>query len=51
MSPTCAAPARFIGLDIHQHYLVAVGVDVQQQVVFGPQRVAYAQLTPGLRSI
>lgn len=39
-------PARFIGLDIHKHYLVAVGVDAHQQPVFGPRRVAYTQLTP-----
>jgi transposase len=46
MSPSRAAPTRFIGLDIHKHYLVAVGVDAQQQTVFGPQRVAYTHLTP-----
>jgi hypothetical protein len=46
MSPVDALPTRFIGLDIHKHYLVAVGVDAQQQVVFGPQRVAYTHLTP-----
>lgn len=45
MSLSRAAPTRFIGLDIHKHYLVAVGVDAQQQVVFGFQRVAYPQLT------
>jgi transposase len=45
MSPVHTAPTRFIGLDIHKHYLVAVGVDVKQQTVFGPQRVAYTQLT------
>lgn len=39
------SPTRFIGLDIHKHYLVAVGVDAQQQPVFGPRRVAYPQLT------
>ncbi len=46
MSPVPAAPTRCIGLDIHKHYLVAIGVDTQQQAVFGPQRVAYTQLTP-----
>ncbi len=45
MSPAHAAPTRFIGLDIHKQYLVAVGVDVQQHVVFGPHRVAYSHLT------
>ncbi len=45
MTVSCTGPTRFIGLDIHKHYLVAVGVDAQQHVVFGPQRVAYTQLT------
>ncbi len=45
MSPMCTTPMRFIGLDIHKHYLVAVGVDSAQQPVFGPQRVAYTHLT------
>ncbi len=45
MSPVCATPTRFIGLDIHKHYLVAVGVDGAQQMVFGPQRIAYTHLT------
>jgi transposase len=32
-------PARFIGLDIHKAYFVAIGVNAQQEQVFGPQRV------------
>ncbi len=48
--PTPApSPSRFIGLDIHKHYLVAVGVDASQQQVFGPQRVAYAQLAAWMK--
>lgn len=35
---------RFVGLDVHKRYFVAVGVDAQRQVVFGPQRVANEQL-------
>jgi hypothetical protein len=31
-------PARFIGLDIHKEYFVAVGVNAEREVVFGPQR-------------
>ena len=38
-------PTRFVGLDIHKHYLVAVGVDATRTVVLGPQRVAYPHLT------
>ena len=37
-------PRRFVGLDIHKHYLVAVGVDQEQQQVYGPRRVSLAQL-------
>lgn len=37
-------PNRFIGLDIHKAYFVAVGVDAQKQVVFGPQTVPNHQL-------
>lgn len=38
------SPTRFIGLDIHKAYFVAVGVDAQKQVVFGPQTVPNHQL-------
>ncbi|MBA3946076.1 MAG: hypothetical protein H0X37_16105 [Herpetosiphonaceae bacterium] len=44
------APSRFVGLDIHKHYLVAVGVDAAQQHLFGPQRVAYADLSTWIAS-
>jgi len=37
-------PTRFFGLDIHKKYFVAVGVDAQREVVFGPQRVSNYQL-------
>ncbi len=32
-------PTRFVGLDIHKAYLVAVGVNPQREVVYGPQRI------------
>jgi transposase len=35
---------RFIGLDVHKNYFVAVGVNAERQVVFGPQRVDNHQL-------
>lgn len=35
-------PTRFIGLDIHKHYLVAVAVDGQLNRLFGPRRVDFA---------
>jgi len=37
-------PKRFIGLDIHKHYLVAAGVDADLQPVLGPQRVEFLNL-------
>ena len=36
-------PTRFIGLDIHKNYLVAVGVDADQNQVYGPKRVAWTE--------
>jgi len=38
------SPNRFIGLDIHKAYFVAVGVDAQKEVVFGPQTIPNHQL-------
>ena len=35
---------RFFGLDIHKHYMVAVGVDPEGNKVYGPRRVAWADL-------
>jgi transposase len=54
-APASAAPTRFVGLDVHKHYLVAVAVDAHREVVWGPQRVAFSAfeawcqrtLTPG----
>lgn len=44
MTSSDTTPKRFIGLDIHKHYLVAVGVDANLQPVLGPQRVEYSHL-------
>lgn len=41
--------ARYIGLDVHKHYLVAYGVDREQQRVYGPRRVDYTELPRWLR--
>lgn len=35
---------RWIGLDIHKAYFVAMGVDAEKQTVFGPQKVPNDQL-------
>jgi len=44
MSPEKQAPHRFIGLDVHKHYLVAVGVDIHLNRVLGPRRVQLVHL-------
>jgi transposase len=36
-------PTRYFGLDIHKAYLVAVAVDDEKQVVYGPRRVEWPQ--------
>lgn len=38
------APQRFFGLDIHKQYLVAMAVDAAGEKVYGPRRVAWANL-------
>ena len=32
-------PKRYIGLDVHKHYLIAIGVDADLNQVYGPKRV------------
>jgi hypothetical protein len=44
MTPQKTPSQRFIGLDIHKHYLVAVGVDADLNQALGPQRVEYIHL-------
>ena len=39
MSHADSTPLRYIGLDIHKHYLVASGVDANGTQVFGPHHV------------
>jgi transposase len=43
------AATRFIGLDVHKHYLVAIGVDRERKQVLGPQRVQLARLERWIR--
>jgi transposase len=45
MQITKTNPIRYIGLDAHKHYLVAVGVDGQQNQLFGPRRVPLNRLS------
>lgn len=43
ISTTLTIP-RFIGLDIHKEYFLAIGVDASRNVVFGPQTVPNSHL-------
>jgi transposase len=43
-------PARFIGLDIHKEYFVAVGVNSQKEPVFVPQTVPVYRLDEWIRN-
>lgn len=45
MPPDKLGRARFLGLDVHKHYLIAVGVNAQLDQVLGPQRVQLTHLT------
>jgi len=44
MSQEKPVPTRFIGLDVHEHYLVAIGVDTELNQVLGPRRVQLVHL-------
>lgn len=49
MEPKKPVPKRFIGLDIHKHYLVAYGVDAELTPLLGPRRVEYGNLDAWIR--
>jgi transposase len=44
MSASNIPVSRYIGLDVHKHYLVAYGVDRDQNRLYGPRRVDYSEL-------
>jgi transposase len=44
MTDAKSKPQRFIGLDVHKHYLIAVGVDADLNVVLPAQRVELSRL-------
>lgn len=44
MDPQKPAPKRFLGLDVHKHYLVAFGVDADLNPLYGPRRVCLSDL-------
>jgi len=37
-------PQRYIGLDIHKEYFVAIGVNAQREIIFGPHKVSNYRL-------
>lgn len=49
MSPEKPPPIRYIGLDIHKHYLIAMGVDADLKPLLGPQRVQLVNLESWIR--
>ena len=44
-----AKPVRFVGLDVHKHYLVATAVDADKNEVMPLRRVPLAQLDDWVR--
>jgi transposase len=44
MSESPTSIRRYIGLDIHKHYLVAIGVDADKNQVYGPVKVPNSEL-------
>ncbi|MBI9047484.1 MAG: IS110 family transposase [Anaerolineaceae bacterium] len=44
MPTSDSIPCRFIGLDIHKEYFVAIGVDSNQNQIFGPHRASMKRL-------
>jgi transposase len=49
MSQETPVPTRFIGLDVHKHYLIAIGVDAELNQALGPQRVQLRYLEKWMR--
>jgi transposase len=49
MSHMKPSPDRFIGLDVHKHYLIAAAVDADRNEVMGPRRVLLERLDSWVR--
>lgn len=43
MTASSPTPERYIGLDIHKEFLVAIGVNAEQEPVFGPHKVTWGR--------
>ena len=50
MSSVSATPTRFVGLDLHKHYLIAMAVDVAGEQTGGPWRVTLDHLDDWARA-
>ena len=49
MSAHFSSPFRFLGLDVHKHYLIAIGVDADLNQIYGPKRVELTHLDSWVR--
>jgi transposase len=49
MSRMKPSPDRFVGLDVHKHYLIAAAVDVDRKEVLSPRRVLLENLDSWVR--
>ena len=49
MSRKKPSPDRFVGLDVHKHYLIAAAVDPNRKEVMSPQRVPLVRLDAWMR--
>jgi transposase len=49
MSQEKARPERFVGLDVHKHYLVTAAVDPDKNEILSPRRVPLARLDTWVR--
>lgn len=49
MSFNSPKPKRYIGLDLHKFYLVAIGVDSEAEQIYGPKRVELVDLEEWIR--
>jgi len=49
--PKATVPQRFIGLDVHKHYLIALGVDAELNVVLPAKRVGFSQLESWIQKV
>jgi len=49
MSQEKTSPDRFVGLDVHKHYLIAVAVDRDRNEILSPRRVPLVRLDTWVR--